>query len=70
MRLPPIELRTTSLGTMFLKASAQYEQPHRIAETAWGMLFEDDALLPDHQLPELVDHLVACAALSGRGEAA
>lgn len=70
MRLPPVELTTTSLGNMFLTASARYEQPHRTAETAWEMLFDDDALLPDHPLPELVNHLVDCAALSGRGEAA
>jgi hypothetical protein len=70
MRLPHIELATTSLGNMFLTASARYEQPQRIAETAWEMLFDDNALLPDHPLLELVSHLVDHAALSGRGEAA
>jgi hypothetical protein len=70
MRLPPIKLTTTSLGNLFLTASARYEQHHRIAETAWEMLFDNDALLPDHQLPELVNHLVDRAAFSVRSEAA
>jgi hypothetical protein len=70
MEIPLTKLTTISLGSMFLRASARYEQDQQIAEAAWEMLFDDHAILPDDPLPELVDYLVARAAMSGRHKAA
>jgi hypothetical protein len=70
MKLPPIELTSTSLGCMFLAASSLYEQPYQIAEAAWHMFFDDDAILPDHPLTELVNRLVDRVAFSDQCKAA
>ncbi len=70
MTFPPIELTRTSLGGLFLAASARYEQQYHVAQAAWEMLFDDNGILPDHPLPELVDYLVDRAALSADNKAA
>ena len=55
-------LERTPLGRMFLSEAALGGHLPYVAATAWHMFFDHDRDLPEHDLSELVAHLVAQAA--------